>query len=135
MKTQKRGPAAKPLYKPRLNLGEVMDIKRGDSDMRLLNAFSLSMISHPAIIETSELTVAQTQSLLAEGFESAVGHADTAAVFGEVLGVPVTTNRVSILLEKGEEALVGQYAGPRLPEGATQLPEGATIKWLLVAVR
>lgn len=103
--------------------------------MRLLNAFSLSMIAHPAVIETSELTVAQAQAVLAEGFESAVGHADTATVFGEVLGVPVATNRVSIALEKGEQALVGQYAGPRLPEGATQLPEGATIKWLLVTVR
>ena len=28
---------------------------------------------------------------------------------------------------------MGQYSGPRLPEGSTSLPEGATIKWYLIS--
>ncbi|MCK7505116.1 MAG: DUF1874 domain-containing protein [Desulfobacterales bacterium] len=56
---------------------------------------------------------------------SAVGHADTAAVFSSLLGRPVPVERRSIKLDEGETALVGQYIGPRLPEGATTLPEGA----------
>lgn len=31
-------------------------------------------------------------------------------------------------------AIVGQYDGPRLPEGAIALPEGASIRWVFVYV-
>lgn len=51
------------------------------------------------------------------------------------LGHPVPMNRVNVQLHPGDSALVGQYTGPRLPEGATQLPEGARILWLRVDVR
>ena len=101
--------------------------------MFLLNAFSLNMLAGDA-----DLTVRQVglhfARKLAGGATSAVGHADTAAVFSDVLGVPVACDRVSVTLNPGDVALVGQYSGPRLPEGATSLPEGATIKWLLVGV-
>jgi hypothetical protein len=70
----------------------------------------------------------------AEFIRSAVGHADTAAVFADVLGIPVECHRVTVTLNKGDMAVVGQYIGPRLPEGATKLPEGASIKWLGVRV-
>jgi hypothetical protein len=63
---------------------------------------------------------------------SAVGHADTAAVFSTILGFPVEPNRVNVRLAPGDIALVGQYVGPRLPEGATTLPHGATIEWWVV---
>jgi hypothetical protein len=72
---------------------------------------------------------------VAGGVDSAVGHADTAAVFSSLLGVPVPMERRTVTLQPGETALVGQYSGPRLPEGATTLPEEATITWLLVTVR
>ncbi len=71
---------------------------------------------------------------LAKVCTSAVGHADTAAVFSDVLGIDVPCNRVSVSLDHCTTALVGQYSGPRLPEGATTLPEGATIKWMIVGV-
>ena len=63
---------------------------------------------------------------------SAVGHADTAAVFSAVLGRDVPANRISVKLDAETKLLVGQYIGPRLPEGATQLPEGSTIEWWVV---
>jgi len=86
-----------------------------------------------AIIAVKELDLHQAK-LLAEGTTSAVGHADTASVFENTLGLPVPVQRTNVVLGKGDEILVGQYSGPRLPEGATELPEGATIKWCLVTV-
>lgn len=69
---------------------------------------------------------------LFDEFYSAVGHADTARIFSDTLKTDVGENRCSITLSKDIELLVGQYSGPRLPEGATTLPEGATIKWFHV---
>lgn len=100
----------------------------------ILNAFSLNMLACvPASISVSEITVEQARVLAGE-MTSAVGHADTAAVFSTVLGVHVATNRATVSLSQGQTVLVGQYRGPRLPEGTTTLPEGATIQWLLVTV-
>ena len=101
--------------------------------MFLLNAFSLNMLAGNADVHVREVSL-DTARNLAKVCTSAVGHADTAAVFADVLGVPVPCNRVSVALKEGDVALVGQYSGPRLPEGATSLPEGAAIKWLVVGV-
>jgi hypothetical protein len=101
--------------------------------MLLLNAFSLNMISGKSgNLWFREIGVAQVRAELAPTLQSAVGHADTAAVFSDVLGVAVACDRRSVSIQPGQTVLVGQYSGPRLPEGATTLPEGATIKWLLV---
>lgn len=102
--------------------------------MFLLNAFSLNMLNGDADVHVREVSL-DTARNLARVCTSAVGHADTANVFADVLGVPVSCNRVSVTLGDGDAALVGQYSGPRLSEGATTLPEGATIKWMVVAVR
>jgi hypothetical protein len=63
---------------------------------------------------------------------SAVGHADTAAIFDSILGVRVQPNRISVRLQEDDRALIGQYIGPRLPEDCTTLPEGARIEWWIV---
>ena len=102
--------------------------------MYILNAFSLNMLVGNADIAVREITKDVAASL-AVNCTSAVGHADTAAVFSSVLGVEIPCNRATVALKEGDVALVGQYVGPRLPEGATSLPEGATIKWLIVGVR
>ena len=102
--------------------------------MYLLNAFSLNMLSANADVFVRQVSLAVARNLASTAV-SAVGHADTANVFADVLGTPVACNRVSVTLRHGDTALVGQYSGPRLPEGATTLPEGATIKWLVVGVR
>ena len=101
--------------------------------MFILNAFSLNMISGNADIVVREVSES-VAARLADACVSAVGDADTAAVFSSVLGVTVPCNRATVTLKDGDLALVGQYSGPRLPEGATSLPEGATIKWLVVRV-
>ena len=101
--------------------------------MFLLNAFSLNMLGGNADIIVREVSLKMAAILVAE-CTSAVGHADTAAVFSSVLGVPVPCNRATVTLKDGDVALVGQYSGPRLPEGCSTLPEGATIKWVVVGV-
>lgn len=65
-------------------------------------------------------------------FDSAVGHSDTAAVFSELLGFHVPHKRQSISLKNGDIVIIGELSGPRLPEGATQLPPNTSIKWRLV---
>ena len=102
--------------------------------MYMLNAFSANMLEElTALVRFTEIS-ATTMAELAQESVSAVGHADTAALFSAVLGIEVPCNRVSVTLKPGENALLGQYTGPRLPEGATTLPEGASIKWVLVNV-
>jgi hypothetical protein len=113
----------------------------------LANAFSLNMLGaldgapyNPGAFGLSirPVDVERVREILADGgFESAVGHADTAGLFEALLGLPVACNRATITLPStnhDEEVLliVGQYSGPRLPEGATALPEGATITWMVV---
>jgi hypothetical protein len=101
----------------------------------LLNAFSANMLAgFPATVSFEEVSVGVARALLEGGFTSAVGHADTAAVFSSVLDTPVSMNRATLSLKSGDEAIVGQYIGPRMPEGTTTLPEGATIKWLVLRV-
>lgn len=102
--------------------------------MKILNAFSLNMIeAFPASFVVKEIPLEAAKEAAGK-IESCVGHADTARIFSGLLGADVPFNRATVTLKKGEVALVGQYVGPRLPEGATALPEGATVKWLLVTI-
>jgi hypothetical protein len=95
--------------------------------MLLLNAFSLNMFNpsncFPIFREVS------IDEVSAYPIESAIGHADTANVISGILERDIPTNRISVTLNPGDSAIVAQYIGPRLPEGATQLPSGATIKF------
>lgn len=100
----------------------------------ICNAFSLNMLAAlTANIRCVEISAAQAAEI-ADGVPSAVGHADTASVFSSVLGTPVSMARVTVSLNAGDSVLVGQYSGPRLPEGATVLPEGASIRWVIVTI-
>lgn len=92
------------------------------------------MVTLPCTIHVKEVPLNEAKDLVSGGFESAVGHVDTASVFSEQLGVDVPTVRTTVALLKGEQVLVGQYKGPRLAEGATSLPDGASICWCLVSV-
>jgi hypothetical protein len=101
--------------------------------IKLLNAFSLNMVDEPqGALHFKEISLPEAKDLLGGGFESAVGHADTAAVMADQLGIRVSANRVTIALHKGDCAVVGQYRGPRLEEGVSKLPEGASIVWYFI---
>ena len=109
--------------------------------MYIGNAFSLNMLPVWATggsLRFQRLTLEQAQAEVChQGYTSAVGHADVAALFTEALGVSVPMSRINAELLPGTEddqILVGQYFGPRLPEGTTTLPEGAEIRWVLVTL-
>ena len=89
----------------------------------------------PVSLETAKEMIKLVQVKI----ESAIEDNDIAALFSNILGIPLATNRVSIKL--GDEnsvdsfilyLLIGQYIGPRLPEGATTLPPNATINWWMI---
>lgn len=106
------------------------------------NAFSLGMldclangpVAVVATLISEECARLWVQSEDME-WESCVGHADTALLLASILGVPIEMRRVTTSLKVGDQMLVAQYNGPRLPEGATSLPEGAKIRWIIVEVQ
>lgn len=96
--------------------------------MYLLNAFSLQMLEgEENFVMFKKLSEEQFLELK-KNTVSAVGHPDTARVLG------VEPNRMSVKLLSGDKALVAQLQGGRLPEGATKLPKGYSLKYYLVAV-
>lgn len=98
--------------------------------MLLLNAFSLNMFNPSTSFPIfREMQVDEVKKI---SLESAIGHADTANVLSNILERNIPVNRSTVSLAEGDSAIVAQYIGPRLPEGATQLPEGAMIKFYLV---
>ena len=78
--------------------------------------------------------MAEVAKVLKDGFVSAVGHADTAAVVGTILGVEVAMNRINVSLNGDTELYIAQVVGGRLPEGCTTLPEGVSIKFVRATI-
>ena len=99
----------------------------------LANAFSISMLPMEAMnfIRVKKITPDEIPT----DIESAIGHVDTAKVVSNILGFEVKPNRVSIKLTESDVVYVAQYTGPRLPEGATTLPEGASLEFFEVTFR
>lgn len=97
----------------------------------LSNAFALSMVQD-GNFSVATLTTEDALAAMGNGFISAIGHADIAAVVSGMLGIDVPMNRVNLALKTGDVLVVAQYVGPRLPEGATTLPEGAKIVFKMV---
>lgn len=106
--------------------------------MYITNSFSLNMLTDlDATIHTREIAPADVAVLVRDHHVySAIGHADTAAVVSDAIGVELPANRATIKLEAGvnTQVIVAQYLGPRLPEGATTLPEGAAVRFIVVTV-
>jgi hypothetical protein len=101
----------------------------------ITNSFSINMVNGACSVDFTPITVEEASHLLESGFTSGVGHPDTAAVISTLLGKEVVPNRVNVQLAQGDLLIVAQYTGPRLPEGATELPEGATINFWKVEVK
>lgn len=101
------------------------------------NAFSLGMLDFEhAVVDVQVISEADAVRWYREHApESCVGHADTALLLSALLGAPVEMRRSSTSLRPGDRILIAQYNGPRLPEGARSLPDGARIRWMLCSVR
>lgn len=86
------------------------------------NAFSLNMLeNHSNKLVITQITKKDFNRALQGEYTSAIGHQQMA----ELIGVPY--NRISVKITKGDILYVAQYSGPRLEEGATKLPDGASI--------
>ena len=105
--------------------------------MKLLNAFSIQMCAHLGDFNVTFRQVSEDiakDMITAYPVESFIGHQDMVTVINGLLGIEISFNRQFATLDRGETALVVQYCGQRLPEGATVLPEGATFKWFVVTI-
>ena len=100
------------------------------------NAFSLSMIEPDRRVHISKMydLPYRIQEVIVYGAKSVVGHETTAAMFSRIVGMNIPMCRETVVLEPGDRLIVGQYSGPRLPEGATELPPGANVQWLDVYI-
>ena len=100
----------------------------------LSNAIASGMLPEGTVTK-KYVTVEEAKAIVrCHDFVSCVGHENTAALFSSILSYPVSMNRVNVSLAKGDSVVVGEYSGPRLPEGATSLPEGATIRWAIYSI-
>lgn len=100
----------------------------------LLNAFSFNMLpaGFRGTITVEPADAQAARAALAHG--SAVGHADMATILERELGCPVPLSRRTIALRDGDEAVVAQVRGERLPSGATELPPSARIEFFTVRI-
>lgn len=105
--------------------------------MYLGNAFSLNMVQGECNVEIRE--IADPIGLLSNSvFKNVIGHPETDVLVRNILekgGLVVPPGeRATIRLALGDVLVVAQYVGPRLTEGATSLPAGATLVWFSVRI-
>ena len=96
----------------------------------LTNAFSIQMLQKGGLVRFDEIAPEDIPADVV----SAIGHADTANVLTNMLGFPVSMNRINVILDENTELYVAQLIGGRLPEGATTLPEGFSFKFYRVTI-
>ena len=110
----------------------------------VLNAFSLNMLPdgmYETKVSFADVGLDHARKMASLfSMESAIGHADTALLVSALLGVTLEAVRATVQIPprgygvEPWQALVAQYSGPRLEEGATSLPDGASIRWISVYV-
>lgn len=109
--------------------------------MKIMNAFSIQMIldligdDNRVITEFESLTKEKAAALLEGEVDSFIGHKETADIVSKMLGMEIPFQRRFAKLVPGEAAIIAQVKGGRLPEGATTLPEGMEIVFILVMVK
>ena len=105
----------------------------------LNNSFSLNMLPVNFTGSVSIQPAIGLDSLLMSGSViNAIGHADTAFLVAKLLasdGINIPeAKRQNVTLTPNDVLIVAQYNGPRLPEGATTLPSGATFTFKEVSL-
>ena len=105
----------------------------------ITNSFSINMLlglgaNNVRNVRFAPISVEDARNILNTTDEliCGIGHADTAAVVGSQLGLELTANRLNVVLGDDVQLVVAQYTGPRLPEGVTKLPQGASIRYWMV---
>ncbi len=105
----------------------------------LANAFSIQMLPGNRTVDVrfapiSTTTASQIYHQSPE-VVNCIGHLDTAAVVSEMLNTDVGAPRTNISIQEGDELIVAQVVGGRLPEGCKTLPEGVGIRFYLVSIQ
>lgn len=113
--------------------------------MKIMNAFSIQMIldligetdgENQVTASFSPLSKEKAAAILdLDGVDSFIGHKETADIVSKMLGMEIPFQRRFAKLVPGEAAIIAQVKGGRLPEGATTLPEGMEIVFILVMVK
>ena len=98
----------------------------------LANAFSLQMLATGYSDMLSIESISATD--IPADVQSAIGHPDTARVLSSILGREIPCQRINVRIDENTALYVAQYTGGRLPEGATQLPEGASFSYFRITV-
>ena len=116
----------------------------------LTNAFSINMLDRSrGARDISFIPVAQEAARalvvnhsVRNEFACAIGHANTAQIVATDLGLPERAEEWAKIAEErptvslgNNSLIVAQYHGPRLPEGAIELPEGASVEYWQVYER
>lgn len=97
----------------------------------LTNSFSLNMIPNNLMSFVRVKPIASSE-VPADVALCAIDDADTAKLLSRIFGVAVPVNRDKVFMRKNDTLYVAQYKGPRLPEGTTTLPEGASLDFFEV---
>lgn len=122
-------------------------MRNGKHNLIITNAFSLNMVQdltvegEPARFESVQVSTEKAAEIARDKqykVQNAIGHADTANIASSIIAeygtqLPVAA-RATVLVSKGDTLLTCQYSGTRLPEGATTLPEGAKLIWILTKI-
>lgn len=94
----------------------------------LVNAFSVNMLNGDnQAVDFCPISGEEARNLLVHGFKSFIGHDSTASILSHTLGLDVEFNRQSYRFMPRDTVVLAQYTGPRLPDHAIQIPEGAKI--------
>ena len=106
--------------------------------LTITNAFSINMIAHhvDANVSFKRITTERVRDLVnaSRPVVGRCGHKDIATLVNKKLKADIAHERVDTKLEYNDLLIVAQYRGPRLPEGATELPKDAVIEWYEVLI-
>ena len=106
--------------------------------MKLLNAFSPSMLPNDECVCFEEISLEKAKKLLSsEKIDSSIGHEGTAKVLQSLLGLNVETKRTQVTLKDNEQSIIATI-NMRLPEGTVlsrEDMEKIPIRWILATIK